>query len=197
MKYSIIHHPSREINPSIMRELDKVTVYTDFRNEGCTAMHLKALADASATYEPTVIIEDDAILCHGFADLAKYYFDVVLGESDDIDAVSFYAGRGAPVYIQDAYSEVIKETEETAKNYFCLPSLYHAVCYAINPRRYECIEKLKKTSSLPIDELLANKLHKVKYAWPCLADHDDSQPSIVEHEGVRPTVQRVAWGFRG
>jgi hypothetical protein len=196
MKYSIIHHPSREINPSIMRELDKVTVYTDLYDEGCTAMHLRALADAEEAYEPTVIIEDDAILCHRFADLAKYYYDVVLGKSDYIDAVSFYLGQGAPVHMQEEFRSGIAYAESTGKDFIELGNLYHAVCYVVwTPRCRELVD-LNPQAKM-IDELLSTKLHKVAYAWPCLADHDENQPSIVEHEGIRPTVPRVAWGFRG
>ena len=193
MKYSIIHHPSRKISPSIMRELDKVTVYTDLYDEGCTAMHLKALADA--TKEPTVIIEDDAILCHGFAGLAQHNYKMLMG-FDDIDAISFYLGKGAPVYMQDLFEEATKKAEKKKANAFALGALFHAVCYAICPPKCQELAKLDPHAKM-LDELLSTKLRRVAYTWPCLADHDNSQPSIVKHEGVRPTVPRVAWGFRG
>lgn len=194
MNYSVIHHPSREINPSIARELGKYTVYTDINDEGCTAMHLKALADA--TKEPTVIIEDDAILCHGFAKFAQYYYDCVLGKYDTIDAISFYLGQGAPVHMQDEFKHATDYATKYDKDVIEFDSLYHAVCYVIWPPKCKELAKLDPHATM-IDELLSTKLHKVAYAWPCLADHDDSQPSVVKHDGIRPTIPRVAWGFRG
>jgi len=177
-----------------MRELDKVTVYTDLYNEGCTAMHLKALADA--TKEPTVIIEDDAILCHGFAKFAQYYYDCILGESDTIDAISFYLGQGAPVHMQDEFKHATDYATKYDKDVIELNGLYHAVCYIVWPFKCQELAKLDSHAKM-LDELLSTKLRSVAYAWPCLADHDDSQPSIVEHEGIRPIEPRVAWRFRG
>lgn len=173
-----------------------VTRFEDVSHQGALWNHLRALEWAVKQDSRTIIMEDDAIPVDGFMDLAAAW----LGLMPD-DLVSFYLGKGAPIYRQGEIQRKIHRADNTPGcSCISMDTLIHGVCYSVPTEKIPgMLKRIRHTNRhAPADTTIGDAwsmetCRAVVYTLSSLVDHDDGMPCICEHHGRRPTVPRRAW----
>lgn len=172
-----------------------VTRFEDTGHRGALWNHIQALEWASKQKPRVIVIEDDALPVEGFIDLASAWLDLM---PDDL--ISFYLGKGAPIYRQHEIGLKIAEADRSGAHTVLMDTLLHGVCYSVPPKHIPgMIRRIEHTNrhapaDTTIGEAWSMETHRaVVYTLSSLVDHDDGMPCICEHHGRRPTVPRRAW----
>lgn len=179
-------------------ELGAEVLSVDQCYAGERANHQKVLAwlaDTDADW--LTMVEDDAILCHGFLDLEAQR----LAECDGSQVVSWYLGTGRGAgQGADRHPHVVAGLVEAADrwrdDWIVTDELWHAVAVSITgPMAPSILHDLARTPA-PTDLAISNwcRHHHVPvwYSHPSLADHRDE--GRAEQSNDRP-VPRHAWRF--
>lgn len=172
-----------------------VTRFEDTNHQGALWNHLQALEWAATQDSRVVIMEDDALPVDGFAALAAAWLELM-----PEDLISFYLGKGAPIYRQHEIGLKIAEADRSGADTVWMDTLLHGVCYSVPPKHIPgMLRRIEHTNRhAPADTTIGEAWSMetpmpVAYTLPSLVDHDDIMPCICEHHGRRPTVPRRAW----
>jgi len=180
---AVVGHASRQRTAEALAESLGAELFIDHLTVGATWNHLRALNWADARSGHVLVVEDDALPVPGFLDLAGAWL-----EQHPDDLTSFYLGTSYPPNYQPQIAKAI----EQAGDHITLPTLIHAVAYALPCRQ---IARLPLSVKKPADYGLGaawvrHTRRRPLYTVPSLVDHADG--ASVENTGRRPLPRR-AW----
>lgn len=169
--------------------------FVDFDHAGSLWNHLRALEWAARQNVRIIIMEDDAMPVDGFLRTARTWLDLLPDE-----LVSFYLGRGAPVYRQREIASKITDAEKRGADTVKLDGLLHGVCYSVPTMkipgmlvRITNVGRLSPSDATIGEAWRAETGRDVVYTLPSLVEHDCTLPCIHQHRGRRPSTKRRAW----
>lgn len=166
--YIIMAHKSRkEHYERLANQFDDIKLCIDYQNQGAWAIAKQAwdMADKDSDY--TIVIQDDALLCHNFQEKAEQFIEQHKGH-----VISFYYGDNP-----QAHKEIKPDYFDTMLN--------HAVCLAIPTAEIEdmiqyCDFQPECTGDdMKIRRWLITNGRTCRYSNPSLVQHRDI-PSIVD-----------------
>lgn len=186
MQTIIVGHQSRiEWIGQLQAAIPGAAAIVDCVGEGALKGHIKALELAREVGERCIIMEDDAIPVHGFAQRAQMWF----GRFPN-DLISFYLGTGRPVSWQARVDDAL---ERTGSDHIVLPRLIHGVCYSLPAnhvgRTLDKIAAMGQTDE-PADYIVGRGFgRQVIYPVESLVEHRDGE-SVERHPDKEPRIER-------
>jgi len=166
--YIIMAHKSRkEHYERLANQFDDIKLCIDYQNQGAWAIAKQAwdMADKDSDY--TIVIQDDALLCHNFQEKAEQFIEQHKGH-----VISFYYGDNP-----QAHKEIKPDYFDTILN--------HAVCLAIPTAeipgmiQYCDFQPECTGDDMKIRRWLITNGRTCRYSNPSLVQHRDI-PSIVD-----------------
>lgn len=188
VKFVVVGHHSRIDHALCLAMRLDAHLLIDYGNHGANWNHRRALEWAAEQTCRVVVLEDDALPVHGFAEkvtdwLARF----------PCHMLSFYLGTGRPPQYQMQIAERLIVADKTRADYITLSRLIHGVCYSVPPEHVQRVLSLWDNSK-PAD-------YAVGDAWggsviyPCysLVDHADGEPVELHPDSAPRTERRRAW----
>ncbi|HHN5631692.1 hypothetical protein [Enterobacter hormaechei] len=188
VKFVVVGHHSRIDHALCLAMRLDAHLLIDYGNHGANWNHRRALEWAAEQTCRVVVLEDDALPVHGFAEKVTYW----LARFPD-DMLSFYLGTGRPPQYQMQIAERLIVADKTRADYITLSRLIHGVCYSVPPEHVQRVLS-RWDNSKPAD-------YAVGDAWggsviyPCysLVDHADGEPVERHPDSAARTERRRAW----
>ncbi|ENN9180304.1 hypothetical protein [Enterobacter hormaechei] len=188
IKFVVVGHHSRIDHALCLAMRLDAQLLIDYGNHGANWNHRRALEWAAEQTCRVVVLEDDALPVHGFAEKVTDW----LARFPD-DMLSFYLGTGRPPQYQMQIAERLIVADKTRADYITLPRLIHGVCYSVPPEHVHRVLS-RWDNSKPAD-------YAVGDAWggsviyPCysLVDHADGEPVERHPDSAPRTERRRAW----
>ena len=188
IKFVVVGHHSRIDHALCLAMRLDAQLLIDYGNHGANWNHRRALEWAAEQTCRVVVLEDDALPVHGFAEKVTDW----LARFPD-DMLSFYLGTGRPPQYQMQIAERLIVADKTRADYITLPRLIHGVCYSVPPEHVHRVLS-RWDNSKPAD-------YAVGDAWggsviyPCysLVDHADGEPVERHPDSAQRTERRRAW----
>ncbi len=188
IKFVLVGHYSRLRHAQRLAALLDAHLLSDDGNRGANWNHRRALEWAAEQTCRVVVLEDDALPVHGFAEKVTDW----LARFPD-DMLSFYLGTGRPPQYQLQIAECLIVADKTRADFITLPRLIHGVCYSVPPQHIERVLS-RWDSSKPADYAVGDA-YGGTVVYPCysLVDHADLQ-TVERHPDNEPrTERRRAW----
>ena len=188
IKFVVVGHHSRIDHALCLAMRLDAQLLIDYGNHGANWNHRRALEWAAEQTCRVVVLEDDALPVHGFAEKVTDW----LARFPD-DMLSFYLGTGRPPQYQMQIAERLIVADKTRADYITLPRMIHGVCYSVPPEHVHRVLS-RWDNSKPAD-------YAVGDAWggsviyPCysLVDHADGEPVERHPDSAPRTERRRAW----
>lgn len=188
IKFVVVgHHYRSEYAQRLAAMLD-AHLLIDYGNHGANWNHRRAIEWAAEQPCRVVVLEDDAVLVHGFFEKAAEW----LARFPD-DMLSFYLGTGRPPQYQMQIAERLIVADKTRADFITLPRLIHGVCYSVPPQSISRVLS-QWDSSKPADYAVGDAFGGA-VVYPCysLVDHAD-MPTVERHLDSAPRIERRrAW----
>ena len=125
VKFVVVGHHSRIDHALCLAMRLDAHLLIDYGNHGANWNHRRALEWAAEQTCRVVVLEDDALPVHGFAEKVTYW----LARFPD-DMLSFYLGTGRPPQYQKEIAGMLVESDRVNADYLVLSKLIHGVCYS-------------------------------------------------------------------
>lgn len=188
VKFVVVGHHTRFASATLLAGELGAHLLIDEGNNGANWNHRRAIEWAAEQPCRVVVLEDDALMVHGFADEVTQW----LARFPD-DMLSFYLGTGRPPQYQIQIAERLIVADKTQADFITLPRLIHGVCYSV-PSQYVHRVLSQWDSSKPADYAVGDAYGGV-VVYPCysLVDHADGE-AVERHPDSAPRVERRrAW----
>lgn len=188
VKFVVVGHHSRIGQAQRLAALLDAHLLIDDGNNGANWNHRRAIEWAADQPCRVVVLEDDALPVHGFAEKVTDW----LARFPD-KMLSFYLGTGRPPQYQMQIAERLIVADKTRADFMTLPRLIHGVCYSVPAQRISRVLS-QWESSKPADYAVGDAYGGV-VVYPCwsLVDHADGEP-VERHPDAAPrTERRRAW----
>jgi len=167
-------------------------LFIDETGQGANWNHRRAIQWAAEQTCRVVVLEDDAVLVHGFIEKVAEW----LARFPD-DMLSFYLGTGRPPQYQMQIAERLIVADKTRADFITLPRLIHGVCYSVPPQRISRVLS-QWDSSKPADYAVGDAFGgAVVYPYYSLVEHADGEPVERRIDGMPRTERRKAWRLAG
>lgn len=188
VKFVVVGHHSRIDHALCLAMRLDAHLLVDYGNHGANWNHRRALEWAAEQTCRVVVLEDDALPVHGFAEKVTYW----LARFPD-DMLSFYLGTGRPPQYQMQIAERLIVADKTQADYITLPRLIHGVCYSVPPLHINRVLS-RWDSSKPADYAVGDA-YGGAVVYPCysLVDHADFEPVECHPDSAPRTERRRAW----
>lgn len=192
MKFVVVGHHSRFASAALLAGELGAHLLIDDGNHGANWNHRRAIEWAAEQSCRVVVLEDDALLVHGFtgkvADWLNRFPDSL---------ISFYLGTGRPPQYQLEIATKLIAADRERADHITMQRLMHAVCYSV-PQKL--IPKMLKRwdASKPADYAVGDACGGT-VIYPCnsLVDHADGLP-VEKHCDRQPRRERRrAWRLYG
>lgn len=188
VKFVVVGHHDRRHQAEQLSWSLPAHLLIDEEHHGANWNHRRAIEWAADQPCRVVVLEDDAIPVHGFAEKVTDW----LARFPD-NMLSFYLGTGRPPQYQMQIAERLIVADKTRADFITLPRLIHGVCYSVPAQRISRVLS-QWESSKPADYAVGDA-YGGAVVYPCysLVDHADGEP--VEHhpDAVPRTERRRAW----
>nr|WP_231359865.1 hypothetical protein [Escherichia coli] len=188
IKFVVVCHHARLQQAEALALSIGAHLLIDEGNHGANWNHRRAIEWAAKQPCRVVVLEDDALPVHGFAEKV---IDWLARFPDNM--LSFYLGTGRPPQYQMQIAERLIVADKTRADFITLPRLIHGVCYSVPAQRISRVLS-QWESSKPADYAVGDA-YGGAVVYPCysLVDHADGEP--VEHhpDAVPRTERRRAW----
>ena len=188
VKFVVVGHHSRIGHAQRLAALLDAHLLIDDGNHGANWNHRRALEWAAEQTCRVVVLEDDALPVHGFAEKVTDW----LARFPD-DMLSFYLGTGRPPQYQKEIADWLIVADKSRADFITLQRLIHGVCYSIPPQSVSRVLS-QWDRSKPADYAVGDA-YGGAVVYPCwsLVDHADGEP--VEHhpDSAPRTERRRAW----
>ncbi|MFZ4170460.1 hypothetical protein ACEV60_17605 [Enterobacter ludwigii] len=188
IKFVVVGHHSRLVHAKGLAALLDAHLLIDDGDHGANWNHRRALEWAAEQTCRVVVLEDDALPVHGFAEKVTYW----LARFPD-DMLSFYLGTGRPPQYQMQIAERLIVADKTQADYITLPRLIHGVCYSVPPQHINRVLS-RWDSSKPADYAVGDAWGGA-VVYPCysLVDHADFESVECHPDSAPRTERRRAW----
>ncbi|HCM9684308.1 TPA: hypothetical protein N5O20_004979 [Enterobacter kobei] len=188
VKFVVVGHHSRFASAALLAGELGAHLLIDEGNHGANWNHRRALEWAACQPCRVVVLEDDAVLVHGFIETVAEW----LARFPD-DMLSFYLGTGRPPQYQMQIAERLIVADKTRADFITLPRLIHGVCYSVPPQRISRVLS-QWDSSKPADYAVGDAFGGA-VVYPCysLVDHADGEPVERHPDSAPRTERRRAW----
>ncbi|RNT45328.1 hypothetical protein [Enterobacter roggenkampii] len=188
VKFVVVGHHSRIDHALCLAMRLDAHLLIDYGNHGANWNHRRALEWAAEQTCRVVVLEDDALPVHGFAEKVTYW----LARFPD-DMLSFYLGTGRPPQYQKEIAGMLVESDRVNADYLVLSKLIHGVCYS--PPQGRLARMLKAWNKTLAADYAVGEAFGDRVIYPCysLVDHADL-PTVERHPDNEPrTERRRAW----
>lgn len=188
IKFVVVGHHSRIDHALCLAMRLDAHLLIDYGNHGANWNHLRALEWAAEQTCRVVVLEDDALPVHGFAEKVTYW----LARFPD-DMLSFYLGTGRPPQYQKEIAGMLVESDRVNADYLVLSKLIHGVCYS--PPQGRLARMLNAWNKTLAADYAVGEAFGGRVIYPCysLVDHADL-PTVERHPDNEPrTERRRAW----
>lgn len=188
VKFVVVGHNSRIDHALCLAMRLDAHLLIDYGNHGANWNHRRALEWAAEQTCRVVVLEDDALPVHGFAEKVTYW----LARFPD-DMLSFYLGTGRPPQYQKEIAGMLVESDRVNADYLVLSKLIHGVCYS--PPQGRLARMLKAWNKTLAADYAVGEAFGGRVIYPCysLVDHADL-PTVERHPDNEPrTERRRAW----
>jgi hypothetical protein len=186
--FVVIGHHSRIEQAQHLADQLQAHLFIDETRQGANWNHRRAIQWAAEQTCRVVVLEDDAVLVHGFIEKVTEW----LARFPD-DMLSFYLGTGRPPQYQMQIAERLIVADKTRADFITLPRLIHGVCYSVPPQHISRVLS-QWNSSKPADYAVGDAFGGA-VVYPCysLVDHADGE-TVERHPDLTPrTERRRAW----
>ena len=187
-KLCVVGHHARRKQAEALALSISAHLLIDEGDGGANANHRRALEWAAELPCRVVVLEDDAMPVHWFAELVV---DWLTRFPDDM--LSLYLGTGRPPQYQMQIAERLIIADKTQADYITLPRLIHGVCYSVPPQHIERVLS-RWDSSKPADYAVGDA-YGGAVVYPCysLVDHADFESVECHPDSAPRTERRRAW----
>ncbi|MDA3133842.1 hypothetical protein [Atlantibacter subterraneus] len=192
VKFVVVGHHSRIDHALCLAMRLDAHLLIDYGNHGANWNHRRALEWAAEQTCRVVVLEDDALPVHGFAEKVTYW---LVRFPDDM--LSFYLGTGRPLQYQLEIATKLIAADRERGDHITMQRLVHAVCYSVPPALIPKV-LLRWDSSKPADYAVGDACGG-PVIYPCcsLVDHADGLP-VEKHPDRQPRRERRrAWRLYG
>lgn len=188
VKFVVVGHHSRIDHALCLAMRLDAHLLIDYGNHGANWNHRRALEWAAEQTCRVVVLEDDALPVHGFAEKVTYW----LARFPD-DMLSFYLGTGRPPQYQIQIAERLIGADKARADFITLPRLIHGVCYSVPPQHINCV--LSRWDSSKAADYAVGDAYGGEVVYPCysLVDHADGEPVERHPDSAPRTERRRAW----
>jgi hypothetical protein len=192
VKFVVVGHHSRIGQAQRLAALLDAHLLIDDGNHGANWNHRRAIEWAADQPCRVVVLEDDALPVHGFAEKVTDWLSCF---PDSL--ISFYLGTGRPPQYQLEIATKLIAADRDRAEHITMHRLLHAVCYSVPP---SLIPKVLQRwdSSKPADYAVGDACGG-PVIYPCfsLVDHADGVP-VERHPDRQPRHERrSAWRLHG
>ncbi|HGH4595072.1 TPA: hypothetical protein ACJIWN_000831 [Enterobacter cloacae] len=188
IKFVVVGHHARRQQAEALTSALGAHFLIDDGNHGANWNHRRALEWAACQPCRVVVLEDDALPVHGFAEKVTYW----LARFPD-DMLSFYLGTGRPPQYQKEIAGMLVESDRVNADYLVLNKLIHGVCYS--PPQGRLARMLNAWNKTLAADYAVGEAFGGRVIYPCysLVDHADL-PTVERHPDNEPrTERRRAW----
>ncbi|EMC7874446.1 MULTISPECIES: hypothetical protein [Enterobacter cloacae complex] len=188
VKFVVVGHHTRFASAALLAGELGAHLLLDEGDHGANWNHRRALEWAAEQSCRVVVLEDDALPVHGFAEKVTYW----LARFPD-DMLSFYLGTGRPPQYQKEIAGMLVESDRVNADYLVLSKLIHGVCYS--PPQGRLARMLKAWNKTLAADYAVGEAFGGRVIYPCysLVDHADL-PTVERHPDNEPrTERRRAW----
>ncbi|EAS6485277.1 hypothetical protein LSY66_004168 [Salmonella enterica] len=188
IRFVVVGHHTRLGHAQRLAALLDAHLLIDDCNHGANWNHRRALEWAAEQTCRVVVLEEDALPVHGFAEKVTYW----LARFPD-DMLSFYLGTGRPPQYQMQIAERLINADKVRSDFIMLQRLIHGVCYSIPPQSISRVLS-QWDCSKPADYAVGDAYGGV-VVYPCwsLVDHADGEPVERHPDSAPRTERRRAW----
>ena len=188
VKFVVVGHHSRIDHAQCLAMRLDAHLLIDYGNHGANWNHRRALEWAAEQTCRVVVLEDDALPVHGFAEKVT---DWLTRFPDDM--LSFYLGTGRPPQYHKEIAGMLVESDRVSADYLVLSKLIHGVCYS--PPQGRMARMLNAWNKTLAADYAVGEAFGGRVIYPCysLVDHADL-PTVERHPDNEPrTERRRAW----
>ena len=185
------HHARRQQAEALALRIGAHLLIDD-GNHGANWNHRRAIEWAAKQPCRVVVLEDDALLVHGFTEKV---LDWLARFPDDM--LSFYLGTGRPPQYQLEIATKLIAADRDRAEHITMQRLLHAVCYSVPPALIPKVLN-RWDISKPADFAVGDACGGL-VVYPCcsLVDHADGLP-VEKHSDRQPrSERRRAWRLYG
>lgn len=188
VKFVVVGHHTRYASAALLAGELSAHILIDEGNHGANWNHRRAIEWAAEQSCRVVVLEDDAVPVHGFADKVENW----LTRFPD-SLISFYLGTGRPPQYQMQLAERLILADKKRADHITLPRLIHGVCYSVPLLDIERVLS-RWDSSKPADYAVGDA-YGGAVVYPCnsLVDHADGEPVERHPDSAPRTERRRAW----
>ncbi len=192
MKFVVVGHHARFASAALLAGELGANLLIDEGNHGANWNHRRAIEWAAEQSCRVVVLEDDALLVHGFtgkvADWLNRFPDSL---------ISFYLGTGRPPQYQLEIATKLIAADRERTDHITMQRLIHAVCYCV-PQKLIPKMLTRWDAGKPADYAVGDACGG-PVIYPCysLVDHADGLP-VEKHPDRQPRRERRrAWRLYG
>lgn len=201
IKTVVMAHPSRKTHANdLKRMLDAQKLYADIiwdnKNDEWDTGRRCLIAGLQADW--TIILQDDAIVAHNFADNAIQ----AINKAPHKTLISFYTGTTKPYPAK--ITRAVTTAMETSASWLMFDRLCWGVGIAIKSAYIKPLMEKYDTKHIPYDEKIGAYFHYTKqpvyYCFPSIVDHRDEQSlvrAVHNYSRVAHRFSREAHRFNG
>lgn len=192
VKFVVVGHYTRFSSATLLAGELGAHLLMDEGNHGANWNHRRALEWAAKQSCRVVVLEDDALPVHGFADKVAAW----LARFPD-DMLSFYLGTGRPPQYQKEIAGMLVDADRVCGDHIVMNKLIHGVCYSPPHGRIE--RMLRAWNKTLAADYAVGKAFGGRVIYPCysLVDHADGV-SVEKHPDRQPRLERRrAWRLYG
>lgn len=188
IKFCVVGHHARRQQAEALAMSIGAHLLIDDGNHGANWNHRRALEWAAEQTCRVVVLEDDALPVHGFAEKVTDW----LARFPD-DMLSFYLGTGRPPQYQKEIAGMLVDADYVCGDHIVLSKLIHGVCYS--PPHGRLARMLNAWNKTLAADYAVGEAFGGRVIYPCysLVDHADL-PTVERHPDNEPrTERRRAW----
>lgn len=190
--FAVVAHHSRMECVQRLAEQLQAHIFIDEEGLGANWNHRRVLEWAAEQSCRVVVLEDDALLVHGFTNKVTEW----LARFPD-DMLSFYLGTGRPPQYQMQIAERLILADKKRDDHITLPRLIHGVCYSVPHQHIHRV--LERWDSTKAADYAVGDAFSGSVVYPCysLVDHADVEPVEQHPDGAPRIERRKAWRLAG
>ncbi|ELY7491554.1 hypothetical protein SOJ85_004315 [Cronobacter turicensis] len=188
VKFVVVGHHSRYASAALLAGELGAHLLIDEGNHGANWNHRRAIEWATEQPCRVVVLEDDALPVHGFADKVTDW----LSRFPD-DMLSFYLGTGRPPQYQKEIAGMLVDADRVCGDHIVMSKLIHGVCYS--PPQGRLARMLSAWNKALAADYAVGEAYGGRVVYPCysLVDHAEL-PTVERHPDNEPrTERRRAW----